>query len=418
MRLISAVLLLILCSGIARAEANAQASSSQDLRLVVVVSRHGVRSPTDPNELTPYAAKPWPAWQVPPGNLTPRGATLMGYMGASYRALYAGAGLLPQAGCPAPDAVYVWADVDQRTKATALALLDGLAPQCGLSAQDAGAAVDPLFHALPALGKADVATASASVLGSTGGDPGAIVAAYGALFARIDAILGCDGGACRRVSSVGSSLQTSSKTGLAGVGGAIDLASTAVEDFILAYADGKPASEIGWGAVDRDALLQLSQLHTLKFALNTEPPYIARAQGSNLLAHVLATIDQGATGVRDAKTRAPAGSRFVAFVGHDTNLEALAGMLRLRWLMPGYQINDTPPGGALVFEVHRVNQSAEPFVRVFFTAQSLDQMRSLSRAVPARVPVFVPGCPSLDCPISAFDRAASGSIDPAFVGTW
>jgi 4-phytase/acid phosphatase len=108
----------------------------------------------------------------------------------------------------------------------------------------------------------------------------------------------------------------------------------------------------------------------------------------------------------------------VAFVGHDSNLEALAGILHLRWLMPGYQLNDTPPGGALVFEVHQTAPSDEPFVRAFYTAQSLDQMRNLSKDAPGRVPVFVPGCPALDCPLSTFDHIAAAAIDPAFVGSW
>jgi hypothetical protein len=33
-------------------------------------------------------------------------------------------------------------------------------------------------------------------------------------------------------------------------------------------------------------------------------------------------------------------------------------------------------------------------------------------------PVFVPGCPGLDCPLATFDRVANAAIDPAFVATW
>lgn len=230
--------------------------------------------------------------------------------------------------------------------------------------------------------------------------------------------MGCTNGACSKISTVATTLRPNAKTGLVSVEGAVDLASTAVEDFVLAYADGKPASDVGWGAIGSRTLLELSQLHTLKSLLTSESPYASRVQGSNLLAHVLATIDQGATGSRNEKTRAPLAARLVAFIGHDSNLEALAGILRLRWLMPGYQLNDTPPGGALVIEVHRPKTTGEPVVRVFFTAQTLEQMRSLSKDAPARVPVFVPGCPTLDCPLTTFDRIANAAIDPAFVGHW
>jgi 4-phytase/acid phosphatase len=387
------------------------------MREVVVVSRHGVRSPTDPNELAPYSARPWPSWEVAPGYLTPHGAAAIVLAGKAYRARYAAAGLLPATGCPTPGSIFVWADVDQRTKETARSLLEGLAPGCGFVAQDAGSQIDPLFHALPALGKADPATALAALSGALG-DATAIVPAYGLAFAKLDAILGCGGAHCQVASRVPAGLRASAKSGLASLEGAPDIASTAVEDFILAYTDGKPSSEVGWGEVDRKTLLELSQLHVLKSSLVTQTPYVARVQGSNLLAHVAATIDLGATGVPSKNTRVPATARFAAFVGHDTNLGELAGMLQLRWFLPGYQLNDTPPGGALVFEVYGASGGAEPFVRTFFSAQSLDDMRTLASRPPDRAAVFVPGCPALDCPLATFDRVVAASIDRAYVGSW
>jgi len=414
-----ALLAVFITTGVAPAGAQGAAPAvAADLQMVVIVTRHGIRSPTDPAELAGYSARPWPTWDVAPGYLTPHGAAAMTQFGAAYRAYYATLGIFPKSGCPAADSVFVWADVDERTKATGSALLAGLAPRCGLAAHDANAPVDPLFHALPSLGKADVTASTASLAGSFGSDPRALVPAYALAFEKLDAILGCAAATCAPLSTVPSTVVASKKTGLAEVGGPVDLASTAVEDFILAYADGRPLSDVGWGKVDRATLLELSQLHVLKFLLNTETPYAARVQGSNLLAHVVATIDQGATGQRDERTRAPLGTRFAAFVGHDTNLESLAGMLRLRWLVPGYQVNDTPPGSALVFEVYRPAAGAEPFVRAFFTAQSLEAMRLLAPDPPLRVPVFVPGCPALDCPLPIFDRVASAALDPAFVGTW
>jgi len=338
--------------------------------------------------------------------------------GAAYRALYSAEGLFSRAGCPPIDSIYIWTDLDQRTKATGTALLEGLAPGCGLKPRDAEATIDPLFHALPSLGKADSAQASASLAGSIGAAPQAIVPAYALAFKRLDQILVCETGACRRISQVPSTVAASQKTGLVEVQGAVDLASTAVEDFILAYADGRPIADVGWGAVDRATLLQLSQLHVLKFLLNTQTPYPARVQGSNLLSHISATLDQGAANRPNVGTRVPIGARLVAFIGHDTNLAELAGMLRLGWLLPGYQIDDSPPGVALVFELRRSSPSATPFVRVFFTAQSLDQIRNLSSESPQRVPVFVPVCPQLDGPLDVFDRVLHVAIDSAFVGTW
>jgi 4-phytase/acid phosphatase len=80
--------------------ASAPGSLPPSLRAVVIVTRHGVRSPTDPTELAAYVVHPWPAWEVAPGYLTPHGATLMTSFGAAYRAYYAAKGLLPPQGCP------------------------------------------------------------------------------------------------------------------------------------------------------------------------------------------------------------------------------------------------------------------------------------------------------------------------------
>ena len=61
----------------------------------VLLSRHGVRAPLESNEeMNRFAATPWPAWQVPPGFLTPHGAELMRLMGRYYRVLYGGRGLI------------------------------------------------------------------------------------------------------------------------------------------------------------------------------------------------------------------------------------------------------------------------------------------------------------------------------------
>jgi hypothetical protein len=57
-------------------------------------------------------------------------------------------------------------------------------------------------------------------------------------------------------------------------------------------------------------------------------------------------------------------------------------------------------------------------VRTFFTVQSLDAMRSGHGENPTRVPVYVPGCPALDCPFSTFNSVISAAINPAFVSSW
>jgi 4-phytase/acid phosphatase len=139
-----------------------------------------------------------------------------------------------------------------------------------------------------------------------------------------------------------------------------------------------------------------------------------------VMLHILQTLQQGATGQKIDGTRVPVTTRFFALVGHDTQLSEIAGLLQMSWLMRGYQLNDTPPGAAIVFELHGpVDSTKGPsFVRTFFTAQTMTQMRNGDGATPGRVPIYVPGCPGYDCPIETFERIVNSAIDPAFTAAW
>lgn len=84
-------------------------------------------------------------------------------------------------------------------------------------------------------------------------------------------------------------------------------------------------------------------------------------------------------------------------------------------------MNDTPPGGALIFEMWKQRESAMYSVRTYYTAQTLDQMRMatpLSLASPPETaPVFIPGCGQADgsCAWGAFQKVVQTGIDSAFV---
>ena len=78
-RVFAAVLVATILSGSmpARAEILPTPPGWQ-IERAVLVNRHGVRSPTAPNEqLDRHSATPWPSWPVEPGFLSPRGEELM-----------------------------------------------------------------------------------------------------------------------------------------------------------------------------------------------------------------------------------------------------------------------------------------------------------------------------------------------------
>ena len=98
-------------------------------------------------------------------------------------------------------------------------------------------------------------------------------------------------------------------------------------------------------------------------------------------------------------------------------------MLRLSWRLPGYQPDDTPPGGALIFSLWEQPVTATYFVRTQYLAQTLQQMRNATpvtlAAPPAEQDLAVPGCDhvaeNISCSWDAFAKIVQKSIDYQFV---
>jgi hypothetical protein len=138
---------LLLCSAALACVATAEKArgaadqpQSGELKFVIIVSRHGVRSPTGTAEqLNQYSAQPWPNWDVPPGHLTTQGARLMSLFGAYYRSYFAQQGLFRATGCADAAHVSFYSDSDQRTVETGKSLAAGMFPGCSPTEQSEAA---------------------------------------------------------------------------------------------------------------------------------------------------------------------------------------------------------------------------------------------------------------------------------------
>lgn len=127
-----------------------------DLKFVVALFRHGVRSPLQSfgESADKHSGSPWPSlqdWEGGDkcgnwGDLTPQGASAVGILGAWYGSNYSkawGKGFK----------AYLWADLDERTQKTAAALATGLGGS-GVSVKVASLypeTIDPLFHPFQAM---------------------------------------------------------------------------------------------------------------------------------------------------------------------------------------------------------------------------------------------------------------------------
>jgi 4-phytase / acid phosphatase len=417
------VCLLAFFAGLSTHEA-----SADELKLAIILTRHGVRAPIESNEkLAKYASQPWPKWEVGPGVQTPRGDELIGLMGDYYRARFTSSGLL----LGAPDAntpwVYVRADNSQRTIQTGTILARALEPGIEPEVHSIPTGTpDALFKAYMAhAGRPDMAVAMASVLGRIGGDARSLDSAYAPKLATVKGILfGPGGPPVPNPFDLPTRFEVDNAEYPIKMSGAIRSAWICSDALLLEYMDGKPMSEVGWGREDVGALQDLLSLQMVSFDLVSRTHYLAQILGSNLASHIVATLEQGAMGDPVPGALGPTGERVVIIAGHDGNIANMGGLFGLNWYVPGSQANPLLPGGALILELwHRAGQPASFYVRTSYVSQTLEQLRNATPLTlehpPALAPIFVPGCsgagPNYDAPLDSFVRQARLVIDPAFV---
>lgn len=396
----------------------------------ILLSRHGVRSPLKSNEeLDRHVATPWPVWPVAPGFLSPRGAELMRLMGRYYRVLYGGRGLMEASICPPRNTVAAWTDIDQRTRLTGAALLNGMYPGCAnplLRNQDDFTVPDPLFHPQPTPScPMDGAANRAAVLARIGGNFDSVLREYAPQLNAMQAILCPPGqtapGRYCGLPSEPPGVETGAR-GWVGVTGPIGIGSSAAESFLMQSAEGLPSSQVAWGRLPGDAELEnLLKIHRLEFDLAHKTLPIARQHGSNLMAQIVMSLQDGHKFPGLQGVAEPV--RLGLLVGHDTNIASVSRLLNIGWRIPGFQPNEASPGGALAFELLREVRTGRRFVRLAYYAQTLDQMRKSQvldfEHPPGMVAVDLPACDrdshEKACPLERFVAIAKEAIDPGCV---
>ena len=412
--------------GTVGAQSTPAIQDSQDqLRFVLVLTRHGVRSPTWTNErLNEYSRQPWPQWPVAPGILTPHGKQLMKLFGTYYRARFAGQGLVSASGCGDAAKIFLWADTDERTRETAAGLAEGMMPGCPVDVHALeGNSQDPLFHAIRKPDALQMQTAFAALSGRIGNHPEALSGAYKQpLIAMQQMLFGCTQAACslsekKSLLTTKPSLSMGSGEHLAELKGPLTTAATFAENLQLEYLEGLPDAQVGWGKVDGAQVQALMTLHAASSDLVQRTPSIARMQASHLLDTILLTLEQAETGEKVAGAIGTTSQRAVFLVGHDTNISNVAALLDAHWLIDGYQRDDAAPGGALVFELWR-RPGKPDAVSLQYLVQTPDQMRhtiplSLT-AAPASATIFIPACSTPErnasCSWNAFYDSTRGAL--------
>lgn len=141
-----------------------------------------------------------------------------------------------------------------------------------------------------------------------------------------------------------------------------------VETLRLGWSENLPLSQLAWGHITRASqITALLPLLTENYDLSNDVFYSAQKRGSILLNAMLEGVQEGA---------AP-NVRWLLLVAHDTNIAMVRTLMDFSWQLPGYSRGNIPPGSSLVLERWRDTHSGKRYLRVYFQAQSLDDLRRL-----------------------------------------
>lgn len=349
------------------------ATNNYQLEQVVTLVRHGIRPQTNLQELNDATGKDWPKWSVPDGYLTQRGYD--GILSQSQYQLktWQEAGLpisLNQENCSNQNQVFIWAAPDQRTRKTADAIAESISQTCHPEVGVSGYKHDPLFDALKMGSTTDQFDEIKKEFKARIVSQDDIQAKYAQsnqhLKATVCAPNGCD------FLDKDWKLKLN-KNGQPKLSGPADEGSNIGETIRLQYSENFPLSQVAFGHVkNANDVKKLMVLHDAKYKYLNEIPLFAQRGGSILYQQILDALDNSKA------TEAPLHHPLVVFVGHDTNISEIKTLLQFNWQLPQYLANDIPPGGTLSFEKYKEKSTGQYFVKIGFSARTLDQWRHLT----------------------------------------
>jgi len=411
----------------------AQRPDDTTLKQVIIFGRHAVRTPVATvSQMNSFSALPFPTFAASgQAVITPNGQTNETLLGSYFRLWLTQEKLLT--GNDNSDAafVYVRANNAPLIVDTAQAFAAGLLPAAAITVNTAPVP-DPLFDPIDAgVAKLDAEMAVAAVNGRLGGNPQSLAAAYSAELALARSVLfnypaGTSPAPAAPAGKIDiTALPITMTAGNATVPvnpGGLASFYIAIDPFMMEYADGMPASDVGWGHLDADGISQIFRVYDALLDLEYRTPYLASVQSSNLGSHIVRTMVQAATGNATSGAIGTPSDKIVVLMAANTSVSGLAGLFHLDWLVQGYQTDVAALGGALVFELRQSQRTGEFLVRAVYVAQTMDQLRNRTpltlTAPPANVPVFIPGCSvdnaTFDCPLGTFVRMTQHEIDSRY----
>jgi 4-phytase/acid phosphatase len=438
--ILAALLVAVAMEGPVLAQTTNAADDGTVLKQIIIFGRHGIRSSvTASNTLQQDAVDAYPTFVgVPIGYLTPNGRLAAGLLGSYFHDYLVHEGLLTGDTNTDLALSYFRANTIERSYITAAEFGAGLIPGASIPvhtfpAGDADLVFDPLSAQVATVDPARAVTEIQGIYGSGSN----LMSAYSGELSLVSKVLyppgtqptGTNQGSVdpttQPITLVTNTPRPSGppySTGQVIDMGGLDSTVSAADPFVMQYADGFPANEVAWGRLTLDTLSQQTRLVTLQFNICVRQPYLARVQSSSAASHILRSMLQVTGGVPLDGALGTPQTQVLVIVSSDGFVAGLAGLLDMHWLLPGYQPDFCAPGGALVFELRQVTATGQYLVRVFYTAQTFDQLRNLTPltlgAPPATQQLLVPGGSSttnLDVDFTTFTNLMNAAIGLEYV---
>lgn len=427
---------------------------------VVMVSRHGIRSPYPPtngtvNDFTSYSplifpdAADWGMTEEAFANqyLTPHGRGVMTQMGAYYRQQW-GADGLDEVTCETMTCYADFADGATRDNDTAYFWLQGFALCPDLEIQLVNETTNPDMQ--PVLsdhyqitippGDTDDNPAmqclpgtEEQVSGVYGGDVDALTEMYTDAIQTVVDILQMTGNTtnpysasiCANVNPAYDPSVTPEctlfDTGYTWTGtyftgmfySPVFFASYFAEAWMFQYLNNLQTWAFGQ--------LQLSQLVDL-YALHTEEMWLGTnywnslAYSSQQLSYIVGSLEQMVTGKPVAGIPQDVDQQLVLLFSHDTNVLMLRRLLDLNWVPAGFGDNVATTGGALSFELWQNSSDAAHYVKLKYVAATPDQQRNSDTLTdpsnpPSVATLVLPSCGDDYCPWNTFKSIAINAVN-------
>jgi len=448
---LTGLVLAVAMEGPVLAQTTNAADDGTVLKQIIIFGRHSIRSATsDTTNLNQFSANPSPGFPgVPVGYLTPNGRLAAGLMGSYFHDYLLHEGVLTGDTNTDLARSYFRANTIERSYTTAAKFGAKLIPAANIPVHTFAAGtpdlvIDPL---LAGVATVDPARALAELQGVYGSGTN-LSSAYSRELSLISKVLyppgtqplypgttptnnappgSFDPTTLPILLTTNAPQYSTNSTNYYITGevlsmGGLESTMDATDPFVMQYAVGFPTNDVAWGRLTLDELSQQTRLVTLQFDICMRQPYLARVQSSSAASHILRSMLQVTGGVPLEGAFGTNQPQVLVIISSDAYLAGLAGLLDMHWLLPGYQPDFCPPGGALVFELRQVTATGQYLVRVFYTAQTFDQLRNLTHltlaAPPATQQLLVPGGSSttnLDVDFTTFTNLMNAAIGLEYV---